>query len=98
MNAANGDVAFGSITFTKTGTYTVQITEDLPANVADRAPGVSYSTKQILATFEVTDDRVGNLTATLTQFTGDTFINAYVKQPTEAVITCKQREEAQEAE
>lgn len=89
MNAANGDVAFGSITFTEPGTYTVQITEDLPANVADRAPGVSYSTKQILATFEVTDDRVGNLTATLTQFTGDTFINEYVKQPTEAVITGK---------
>ena len=89
MNAADGGIAFGGITFTKPGTYTVQITEDLPANVADRVPGVSYSTKQILATFEVTDDRVGNLTATLTQFTGDTFINAYVKQPTEAVITGK---------
>ena len=88
-NTANGDVAFGQIKFTKAGIYTVTVTEILP-DENKRVPGITYSTQQIHATFEVVDNRNGTLTATLTQFDGgDTFINEYVKQPTDAVISGK---------
>lgn len=80
-NAENGDVAFGHLTFTKAGTYTVKVTEIIPDD-ADKVPGVIYSTEEISATFRVTDDRNGNLTAHLIGFVSDpTITNEYAPDP-----------------
>ena len=88
-NAANGDILFDNITFTKAGEYTVSITEVIP-DEADRVPGISYSQKTITATFVVVDNRNGILSAALTQFIGgDTITNNYTPQPISATISAK---------
>ncbi len=85
-NAANGDVAFDDITFTKPGLYVVQIKEVVPDD-AHKAPGVEYSSQVITATYEVTDDRVGHLTAVLINYTGgETITNNYTATPKEFEI------------
>lgn len=85
-NLANGDIAFGAITFTKAGEYTVTIREVIPAD-EDKVPGITYTTKAVTAVFHVVDNRNGQLTATLAQLDRDTFINEYVPEPTAATIS-----------
>ena len=85
-NAANGDVVFGAIKFTKAGTYTVSVTEVIPED-AQKTAGITYSTQVIVATYKVTDNRNGVLTATLTAFHGgETIINEYKAEPAEVEI------------
>lgn len=88
-NNADGDVAFGHLTFTKAGTYTVKVSEIIPDD-ADKVPGVIYSTEEISATFHVTDDRNGNLTAHLIGFVSDpTITNKYAPDPITYTPTAK---------
>lgn len=76
-----GEVAFGHLTFTKAGTYSVKVAEVIPGD-ADKVPGVVYSTQEITATFHVTDDRNGQLTAHLIGFVSDpTITNEYAPSP-----------------
>ncbi len=87
-NNANGNILFDEITFTKAGTYTVSVKEDIPDD-AHKLAGITYSTQEIRATYTVVDDRNGNLTATLTDFTGDTIINQYKTEPAEVTVDIK---------
>ncbi len=88
-NAANGNVIFGDMTFTKAGTYVVSVEELIPQD-AEKVPGITYSTQVITAVYEVVDDRNGNLTATLSYFIGgDSIINRYVATPADAEIEIK---------
>lgn len=76
-NAANGDIVFDEITFTKVGTYAVTVKEIIPGD-EDTVPGIAYSSETITAVYTVTDDSNGSLIATLTQLTGgDSITNHY---------------------
>lgn len=75
-NAANGDIVFDDITFTKVGTYAVAVKEIIPDG-ENTAPGITYSTETITAVYTVTDNTNGSLVATLTQFTGGNSITNY---------------------
>ncbi|MBQ7968634.1 MAG: VWA domain-containing protein [Clostridia bacterium] len=86
FNAANGDIVFEQVEFTKAGLYVLKITEVEP-DAADKVPGITYSTQTIYAAYRVDDDRNGTLTATLVQFYGgENIINKYEAESTEAVI------------
>lgn len=75
-NAADGTVQFGNITFTKPGTYVVQVKEVVPAD-GDKVAGVTYDDHVIKSTFTVTDVD-GQLTVYRTSSTGSqTFTNTY---------------------
>lgn len=75
-NAADGTVQFGNITFTKPGTYVVQVKEVVPAD-GDKVAGVTYDDHVIKSTFTVTDVD-GQLTVNRTSSTGSqTFTNTY---------------------
>lgn len=75
-NAADGTVQLGNITFTKPGTYVVQVKEVVPAD-GDKVAGVTYDDHVIKSTFTVTDDD-GQLTVQRTGSTGSqTFTNKY---------------------
>lgn len=75
-NAADGTVQFGNITFTKPGTYVVQVKEVVPAD-DNKVPGVTYDEHFIKSTFTVTDVD-GQLTVQRTSSTGSqTFTNTY---------------------
>lgn len=87
-NKANGDVIFDDIKFTSAGEYKVAVREVIPED-GDKLAGITYSQRVIVATFVVTDDRNGNLTANLTNFDGDTFINEYKAEPADVVIDLK---------
>ncbi len=85
-NDANGNIEFGDITFTKAGTYEVAVSEVIPDD-AQKAAGITYSTQEIVATYNVVDNRNGTLTATLVRYIGgDTFVNQYTAQPAEVEI------------
>lgn len=87
-NAANGDVVFDKITFTKPGTYKVAVKEVIPED-NDKLAGITYSTTEIVATFTVVDDRNGTLTATLTNFSGNSIVNEYKADSAEVAIDIK---------
>lgn len=75
-NKADGTVQFDRITFTKAGTYTVQVKEIVP-DEADKVPGVEYDTHTTKITFTVLDEN-GQLVAYRTDTTGSlTFTNKY---------------------
>lgn len=75
-NAADGTVQFGNITFTKPGTYEVQVKEVVPAD-GDKVAGVTYDDHVIKSTFTVTDVD-GQLKVNRTGSTGSqTFTNKY---------------------
>ena len=75
-NAADGAVQFGNITFTKPGTYVVQVKEVVPAD-GDKVAGVTYDDHVIKSTFTVTDVD-GQLIVQRTGSTGSqTFTNTY---------------------
>lgn len=87
-NDADGYVVFDSITFKKAGTYVVSIKEVIPAD-NEKVAGITYSTEEIIATFSVVDDRNGTLTATLENYSHDTFVNTYTAEPAEVTIDIK---------
>lgn len=75
-NAADGTVQFGNITFTKPGTYVIQVKEVVPAD-GDKVAGVTYDDHVIKSTFTVTDVD-GQLTVNRTSSMGSqTFTNTY---------------------
>ena len=79
-NKADSTVSFQPITFTKVGTYTVTIKEQVPAD-ADKQSFMTYDTHEYRYTVNVTDND-GQLVATAdTQnATGDsTFTNTYLE-------------------
>ncbi|MBO5461632.1 MAG: VWA domain-containing protein [Ruminococcus sp.] len=83
-NDANGKINFGKIKFTKAGTYTVKVKEIIPKEAVKNEDGtytlngITYSTEEITATYKVTDDRNGKLTAVIESSTGGrTFTNTY---------------------
>lgn len=79
-NDADGNIQFDEIEFTKAGVYTVEIREVVPANPEN---GMQYSPQVISLTYRVTDDRNGNLTATLVgAHGGNTFTNIYIAEGT----------------
>ncbi len=81
-NAADGTIAFDSLTFSKAGTYTVKITELVPTAKA-KVNGVVYSEQEILVTYVVTDNQNGTLTANLYNVTGGSvFTNTYESEDT----------------
>ncbi|MBR3803711.1 MAG: hypothetical protein IKK37_09755, partial [Clostridia bacterium] len=84
-NAANGDVVFDKITFTKAGSYAVAVKEIIP-NDSEKIAGITYSTQEIIATFTVVDNRNGVLTATLTSYNSDTIVNKYEADPAEITV------------
>ncbi|MBE6733529.1 MAG: VWA domain-containing protein [Ruminococcaceae bacterium] len=85
-NAANGNIIFDDITFTKAGTYVVSVQEIEP-DEADKVAGITYSSQTITAVYTVHDDRNGKLTATLTRFVGgENIINIYRAEPAEVTI------------
>ncbi len=79
FNDADGHITFDDITFLKAGTYTIVISEVIP-DVADRIPGITYSTEQHELTYRVVDDRIGNLTAILTTLNNTVIVNGYTAQ------------------
>lgn len=75
-NKADGTVPFGDITFTKVGTYKVQVKEVVP-DEADKVPGVEYDTHVRTTTFTVTDN-AGQLAVHRSGYDGSrTFTNKY---------------------
>lgn len=84
-NKANGDIIFSAIKFTKEGTYKVAIKEIIPEDSQKKA-GITYSTQTIVATYQVVDDRIGNLTATLVNYNSDAIINEYKADSAEVTI------------
>ena len=75
-NKADGTVPFGDITFTKVGTYVVQVKEVVP-DEADKVPGVEYDTHVRTTTFTVTDN-AGQLAVQRSGYDGSrTFTNKY---------------------
>ena len=83
-NDADGYVDFGEITFHKAGSYTIQVEEVIPdgAVLNDQGVyelnGVRYTAEPITATYEVTDNRIGTLTARIASSSGTrTFTNTY---------------------
>lgn len=85
-NAANGNIIFDEITFTKAGTYVVCVQEIVPDD-ADKAAGITYSSQTITAVYSIVDDRNGKLTATLTQLIGgENIINIYTADPADVTI------------
>lgn len=78
-NQADGTIQFGNITFTKAGTYKVQVKEIVPE---EKAPGMTYDTHVITTTFHVTDEN-GQLAAYRTGTSGSTtFTNTYAADGT----------------
>lgn len=83
-NDADGKIQFNDITFTKPGTYVIQIKEVVPEDAVENADGtytkdgITYDTHVVQSTFQVTDDYEGNLIAVRTATTGSrTFNNVY---------------------
>ena len=75
-NKADGTVPFGDITFTKVGTYKVQVKEVVP-DEANKVPGVEYDTHVRTTTFTVTDND-GQLAVQRSGYDGSrTFTNKY---------------------
>lgn len=81
-------ITFGSVTFTKPGTYKYNITENIPT---DKIPGVSYDSSFYRVTVTITDDGSGQLKMTDRTITKDgapadsaTFINNF-KNDTETL-------------
>lgn len=82
-NNADGKVQFGNITFTKAGTYVIQVVEDVPQGATQNADGsytfngVTYSTNVLETTFTVRDEN-GVLVANRTGTSGSSnFTNTY---------------------
>ena len=79
-NAADGSVTFNNITFTKEGTYTVTVKEQVPTD-ADKAPYMTYDEHSFTYDVVVSADGAGDLKAKVqnasTADGGSTFTNTY---------------------
>lgn len=87
-NEADGTVQFGDITFTKAGTYIIQVKEDIPDNAIDNGDGtytldgVTYDNHVIQTTFTVRDQG-GQLIVNRGNTSGSrTFTNEYQAEGT----------------
>lgn len=99
-NKADGTVVFGDgkLTFSKVGTYVIQVEEVVPTDATDNGNGtytkngITYSTNVIRSRFEVTDNLEGELIVTRIGTTGSReFVNTYnttgtLKGSTELVV------------
>ncbi|WP_260843547.1 Spy0128 family protein [Streptococcus constellatus] len=84
-NAANGDVTFDTIEYTKAGTYHYTITEK-----DTKLGGVAYDKKVIKATVTVIDDGNGHLVTKVVYEKDDqTFNNTYTATKTNAQLSIK---------
>lgn len=88
-NDADGKVQFSNITFTKAGTYVIQIREVIPEGAKDNGDGtytlgaITYDTHVVQSTFKVTDDENGTLTVVRTSTIGSgEFRNEYKSEGT----------------
>ena len=81
-NDADGNVAFGNITFTKPGTYTVTVKEQVPGD-ADKAPWMTYDNHAFTYDVVVSADGSAQLQAVVKNVStadgGSTFTNVYKK-------------------
>lgn len=68
-------IDFGTITYTKAGTYVYEVFEK-----AGDASGIDYSTNRAGITVEVTVDKAGVLSASVTKVENPTFINTYTSE------------------
>lgn len=75
------EFSFQDITFKKAGVYTFNITENVGS-----IPGVAYDSHTCTATVTVTDDGLGNLSATVSYAGGQTFTNTYSASTTYAAV------------
>ena len=75
------DATFAGLTFTKTGTYTFEVTENAPT----AKDGWTWSTEKKTITVNVTDQQDGvyldTLVATVTSGNGSVFTNSYKAEP-----------------
>lgn len=99
-NRADGTVVFGDgkLTFSKVGTYVIQVEEVVPSDATKNADGtytkngITYSTNVIRSTFVVTDNLEGELIVTRTGTVGSReFVNTYnttgtLKGSTELIV------------
>lgn len=88
-NDADGKVQFSDITFTKAGTYVIQIREVVPEGAKDNGDrtytlgAITYDTHVVQSTFKVTDDENGTLTVVRTSTIGSReFRNEYKSEGT----------------
>lgn len=82
-NNADGFVNFGNIVFSKPGTYTISVSEEIPEDATENEDGtysldgVTYDTHKVTTTF-VVRDAYGKLVATRSDQSGSrTFTNTY---------------------
>lgn len=68
-------IDFGTITYTKAGTYVYEVFEN-----AGDASGVAYSTNRATITVVVTIDKAGVLSAAVTKIENPTFTNTYTSE------------------
>lgn len=78
---AVGNATFAPLVFAQAGQYTRQL-----RLVSGTAPGVTYDTKVVTATIHVTDDKNGQLHATVTYTPQAVFESIYQPAPTEVVF------------
>lgn len=82
-NNADGSVNFGNIVFSKPGTYTISVSEEIPEDATENEDGtysldgVTYDTHKVMTTFVVRDAN-GTLVAIRSDTSGSrTFTNTY---------------------
>lgn len=68
-------IDFGTITYTKAGTYVYKVVEK-----AGDASGIAYSTNRAMITVLVTIDKAGVLSAAVTKVENPTFTNTYTSE------------------
>lgn len=68
-------IDFGTIAYTKAGTYVYEVVEK-----DGDASGIAYSTNRARITVEVTVDKAGVLSASVTKVENPTFINTYTSE------------------
>ena len=74
-NNADGEIVFGSLTFTKPGTYQVKVSEVVPT---EKNPGMTYSKNELIVQFVITDNHLGELELVREVISGETtFTNNY---------------------
>lgn len=92
VNAANtGKFQFGSIEYTKAGTYKYTISEVTPEKDAEPVKGVTYDRTEYTVTVTVTDNGTGNLNAAAVYAGGASdseakFTNRYTTNPVTVTI------------
>ena len=81
----SASIDFGSITFTKTGTYVYEIRENV--DDANSADGMDYSTNCAKITVAVSIDAAGKLSAVVSSRENTEFVNTYHAAPTSIALS-----------